>query len=373
MTEAAIKTISLPLITDIQTIDTSEFDRMMDECKIIYNETSKRMPSLPKYIAKRKLGNPYNHWYKEFRVRNDIDLPAMVALEMVLKAREAYASMQSNKVYDGIPHGRGNIVRFHNQQIKFDSVGDYYFLSIPTAAGRGTRISIPILRSAYIYEYLDNIDKMKIGASELVRFDDSYWFNLTIKQDITIQEHGTPVGIDFGMRNIAVSCALENGHPRIRLWSGKQAQHKRREFLKLIGKYQQKGLLRKVRKKKRRYRDYMQTKNHQVSRNIIDFAEQFDKPYIILEDLNNFRKQQDWTFAELRIFVEYKALHAGIDIIAVDARYTSQKCNKCGHVSKKNRPGGDIIFSCQECGYTVNSDVNAAINLARSDDASNFS
>jgi transposase len=42
--------------------------------------------------------------------------------------------------------------------------------------------------------------------------------------------------------------------------------------------------------------------------------------------------------------------------------YTSQKCNACGHIEKKNRSSQDK-FLCQSCGHVDNADVNAAKNI----------
>lgn len=360
----AIKTISMPLITD--TIDMSLLENMFEGFRIVYDETAKRMPSLPKYLAKRRVGVPYNHWYKEFRRLPGVDLPAHTALEAVMKAREAYASMQSNKNYNSISQGRGNCVRFHNQQFRFMYEDDQYFVTFPTRAGYGSRISIPILRNLYCYEVLDAVMKgMKHGTAELIRHSDTCWFHLTVKWEVKIHPGITPVGVDFGMRNIAVACTLDHNHMHVRLWSGREAQHRRREYKRLMSIYQRKGLLTKVRGKKRRYRHFMKTKNHQVSREVIEFAKQFDRPIIVLENLHQFRKQADWTFAELRTFIEYKAMHAGMPVVAVDPKNTSKECNRCGHIDSDSRPHNGIIFSCVKCGYTVNADVNAAINLAK--------
>jgi putative transposase len=41
--------------------------------------------------------------------------------------------------------------------------------------------------------------------------------------------------------------------------------------------------------------------------------------------------------------------------------YTSQKCNRCGHISRANRSGE--TFRCQNCGYSGNADVFAARNV----------
>lgn len=47
----------------------------------------------------------------------------------------------------------------------------------------------------------------------------------------------------------------------------------------------------------------------------------------------------------------------------VDPRYTSQRCNACGHIARGNRKS-QAAFSCQSCGHKSNADVNAAKNIA---------
>lgn len=42
--------------------------------------------------------------------------------------------------------------------------------------------------------------------------------------------------------------------------------------------------------------------------------------------------------------------------------YTSQTCNQCGHVDKKNRKS-QAEFVCTACGHRENADVNAALNI----------
>lgn len=59
-----------------------------------------------------------------------------------------------------------------------------------------------------------------------------------------------------------------------------------------------------------------------------------------------------------------KAESAGRVIAEVDARYTSQRCARCGHVAAENRVT-QAEFKCQCCGHTAHADVNAAINILR--------
>jgi rubredoxin len=51
-------------------------------------------------------------------------------------------------------------------------------------------------------------------------------------------------------------------------------------------------------------------------------------------------------------------------VVSVDPRYTAgQRCSKCGHVHRRNRPT-QSLFRCQSCGYEVNADLNGARNVA---------
>jgi len=60
------------------------------------------------------------------------------------------------------------------------------------------------------------------------------------------------------------------------------------------------------------------------------------------------------------------ATRAGIQVIQVDAGYTSQRCAQCGCILKANRDVNNAQeFCCQKCGHKENADVNAARNVAQ--------
>jgi len=76
--------------------------------------------------------------------------------------------------------------------------------------------------------------------------------------------------------------------------------------------------------------------------------------------LNRSILQQSWgKFFEL---IEYKLKRNGGELIKVDPKHTSQKCSKCGHISKENRLKQEQ-FICKSCGNTLNADYNASINI----------
>lgn len=59
-----------------------------------------------------------------------------------------------------------------------------------------------------------------------------------------------------------------------------------------------------------------------------------------------------------------KAESAGRAVVEVDARHTSQRCARCGHVAAGNRVS-QAEFQCLACGHEAHADVNAAINILR--------
>jgi len=75
----------------------------------------------------------------------------------------------------------------------------------------------------------------------------------------------------------------------------------------------------------------------------------------------------DCSWSEWFRQLTYKAAEAGRKFVAVDPRYTSQKCPICGFVSRENRRT-QADFCCQSCGHADNADRNGAVNiLARSE------
>jgi IS605 OrfB family transposase len=127
------------------------------------------------------------------------------------------------------------------------------------------------------------------------------------------------------------------------------------------------------------------TLNHQISRRLIDFALKHNAGVIQIEDLKGLQKHltgtflgQRWRYYELQQMVAYKAKEQGVLVREVDARYTSRRCCKCGHINAdftrewrdKNKPegGGVALFWCPACGESaVDPDFNAARNLCVAD------
>ncbi len=116
-----------------------------------------------------------------------------------------------------------------------------------------------------------------------------------------------------------------------------------------------------------RFRD---TINHRYSRALVDFAVKNGYGVIQMENLTGIkentgfpRRLRHWTYYDLQTKIKNKASEHGIEVRLVAPGYTSQRCSKCGHIDKANRPDQET-FRCTACGYQTNADYNASQNIS---------
>jgi putative transposase len=104
---------------------------------------------------------------------------------------------------------------------------------------------------------------------------------------------------------------------------------------------------------------------HQVTRWLVETY-----GYIALEDLNltfmlrngNLaRAAHDVSIGIFRNLLDYKAVEAGVEVIVVDPKHTSQMCSTCGGIVEKKLT--ERVHCCPYCGLTLDRDVNAALNV----------
>jgi putative transposase len=195
------------------------------------------------------------------------------------------------------------------------------------------------------------------------------------------ESHTHIVGVDVGQRNLATVATLDNG---AQFYSGKQVRHQTDHYARLQKRLQRKGTRSATRRRiaiGQRERRLKLNTNHTISKRVL---ETHPHSFIGLEDLTGIRartkrkhgkkaskKQRranrhasQWAFAELRAFLDYKAVLAGSLCVKVDADYTSQACPRCGYTSPTNRPEKGLLFVCQCCHYTLHADLVGARNIS---------
>jgi IS605 OrfB family transposase len=224
-----------------------------------------------------------------------------------------------------------------------------------------------------------------IGAAKLWYDKPSKQFYLLVAlsvevADPTPESHQRVVGVDVGQRYLAVTTTPNN---TIAFYSGKAARAKADHYARLQKRLQRKG----TRSAKRRLvqisgreRRLKLNTNHVIAKRIVEHN---PAAMIGLEDLTSIRERtgrkrgkkaskrqrkanrhtSKWAFAELQSVIAYKAALAESMTVKVDAAYTSQTCPMCGYTSKANRPAHGLLFVCQNCHYTLHSDLVGARNI----------
>jgi IS605 OrfB family transposase len=209
------------------------------------------------------------------------------------------------------------------------------------------------------------------GVSEVVRKGDRWFLMLTVRhEDVPAPGGERPhFGLDLGLANVAVLA----GPGVVKFFDGKPLRYVRGRYFRYRQALQKKRKTGMVGRSKGREFRWASDMNHKVSRAIVDIVAQASG-VLHVERLTGIRERckgtaktrrmlHSWPFARLLSFIRYKAALAGVEVVEEDPRHTSQRCSRCGHSERGNRPR-QSVFRCKACGYEVHADLNAAWNLA---------
>ncbi|SMC97191.1 transposase, IS605 OrfB family, central region [Lentzea albidocapillata] len=237
-------------------------------------------------------------------------------------------------------------------------------VSIWTTAGR-----VKDLRFACSPEQLTTLRAHRQGESDLL-FCDGMWFLIATCEvpEPEVFEPADWIGVDRGITNLATTSDLDN-------FQGRRLQRYRRWHARKRAELQvrrTKSAHRRLKKRARREARHATHVNHKIAKDIVAVAARTGRG-IALEELHGIRDrvrphrhqratQSSWPFHQLEQHITYKARRAGVPVLLVDARYTSQMCPRCKHTSRSDRPTRDR-FCCRRCGLAGPADVVAAVNI----------
>ncbi|QYH34037.1 RNA-guided endonuclease TnpB family protein [Lactobacillus helveticus] len=224
-------------------------------------------------------------------------------------------------------------------------------------------------------QYLDQT-KWKFGSLKMLQLRGKWYIHLsatTAIPEFEAEQAVHVVGIDRGLRFLA-ACYDEKG--KSILFSGQKILRKRRKYKKLRAELQAKGTKsakRRLKKIGQRENRWMSDVNHRLTKTLIDHYG--SNTIYALEDLTDVRfatekspKDQryeivSWAFYQFEQFLTYKANLNSSAVVKVPAKYTSQRCPKCGRIHKDNRDHELHLYTCDKCGYKSNDDRLAAMNI----------
>lgn len=209
----------------------------------------------------------------------------------------------------------------------------------------------------------------RIGESDLACIRGE-WYLLTTAEVVEQEPQAVDdvLGIDLGVTNIAVDS--DGAIHQAKTIKNVRYRHRRlRHKLQKKGRLGSRRRLRCLSGQERRFATWV---NHNVSKQIVAKAKR-TKRAIALEDLTHIRTRlrakrsqratlHSWAFAQLRLFVGYKAQLLGVSVHFVDPRNTSRTCPVCAHCAKENRKT-QSSFVCLSCGFAGLADKIAAENI----------
>ncbi|MES9539832.1 RNA-guided endonuclease TnpB family protein [Actinomadura sp. NPDC000600] len=237
-------------------------------------------------------------------------------------------------------------------------------VSIWTVRGRAKH-----LRFACSPEQAKTLAAHRRGESDLVHRGGKWLLIVTCDiPEPQVYEPADWVGVDRGVVNLATTSDGDN-HQGRRLDRYRRWQARKRAELQAK---RTRSAARLLKKRARREARHARHVNHTISKQVVAVAARTGRG-IALEELGGIRgrvtvprdqraRLSSWPFRQLGAFIEYKARRAGVAFIEVDAAYTSQRCPRCGHTARNNRPTRDH-FHCRRCGLAGPADIVAGVNV----------
>ena len=267
-------------------------------------------------------------------------------------------------------------IMFHRPQADYLRNINYSFTR------KYSQISLNVLGKRIKVDYCHNFNNLlfasnsSLGTAKLVNACGHWFLHIPVAFDVTKLNNSQinhVVGIDRGLRFIA-TCYDEKG--KTLFVNGKKVLETRRKYKKLRAELQAKGTKsakKRLKKIGQRENRWMTDVNHQLSKTLVNHYGA--NTLFVLENLVNVRfatenvakkqryEQVSWAFYQLAQFLTYKAHLAGSEVVQVSAKYTSQRCPKCGRIWKNNRNHDKHLYVCDRCGYSSNDDRIGAMNI----------
>ncbi len=239
-------------------------------------------------------------------------------------------------------------------------------ISICTLVGRK---KLPLIVPKYFQQYLEGrITSLTLYYNKRRKKIIAY---LTIElPDVPVEDLSSFLGVDRGIKRVAV-CSNNSFYPTNHILAVKWRYQQLRQELQSKGTRSAKRKLKRISGRERRF---MTDRNRKIAKWICNMP----YPCIVLENLRGLKQHSkkkknlpkkvrrqfgNWAYYQLEQFLIERAEKVGKTILFVNPRHTSQRCSRCGYISKTNRPSPPHFF-CRECCFKLHADLNAARNLS---------
>ena len=251
---------------------------------------------------------------------------------------------------------------YAGSRVKID--GDYIVLMKPRDSSyRKDDLKIRFKRHKIKY----NFDK--VTGFTISREYNKYYISFSFYTDIESKETNGSVGIDLGIKDFAI-CSdgvvfenkkfYEKSLRKLKIYQRKLNKKKKGSN----NRDKQRIKVSKIYKKVKNQRNDYQ---HKVSREIVNkyniICLETLKVKNMLKNKRLAKSISDVSWSSFVSKLEYKVAENQGYLVKIDAYYPSSKtCSNCGCV-KESLKLSERVYHCEECGFTINRDLNASINI----------
>jgi len=301
-------------------------------------------------------------------LRDETDLPANLCVRAYSKAVEAMKSTVADwKKGDSRP-----LPRFNEPSAVYDKRTVTIKDRSATLSTINGRVAVDYVLGDYQKSYLDDDDyEKRMGTLHYREDEDTFYRHIVIQKAVEKRGGDRVMGVDLNLKNVAVTSTGSFYDGGELLW-GQNHYFRVRRSLQHKGTRSAKQVLRRLSGRENRF---VLNRLHTISRRIVEEADAHDCSYIAVERLTHIRERMDnrndqvkrqmhtWAFREIQKMLAYKASEYGICVEQIPPAFTSQTCSTCGHQSRTNRDSETGWFECNDCGYSIDGDYNAAKNI----------
>jgi len=222
----------------------------------------------------------------------------------------------------------------------------------------------------------------RLGVCQLARDLKKRWFvriAYSFARPEIRRDPSVCVGISLGLAH-PFCCALNNGRGRLDCNEAPVIERFRGQIRKRKSgcqsglKFSSRGghgrakALAPVLRLSEKEKNFRDTKYHQYTSRIVEFAVKHNAGLIQVERIERFHADRkvilgDWAIEDFYGKLNYKAKLAGIEVLQIDGQTAGRRCSECGRIDTADG-AGQADFLCTLCGYSAHTDYNTARNVA---------
>ena len=242
--------------------------------------------------------------------------------------------------------------------------GDYIILANPKASNyTKTDLKIRFKRHKIKYNF------EKVTGFTISKENNKYYISFTFYTEIETKETNGSIGIDLGIKDFCI-CSDGTVYPNMRFYEKSLRKLKisqRKLSKKQKGSNNREKQRIKVSKLHKKVRNQRNDYKHKVSRELSNKFKVICLETLKVKNMVKNRKLakaiQDVSWSSFIEKLSYKVAENQGYLVKIDTYYPSSKtCSNCGCV-KENLSLSERTYNCNECGFEVDRDLNASINI----------